>query len=69
MSENQTLYFPCPACGERFAQVEETGEDIHAGEIYHCAGCGGRVVFRALSFEEHVLGQPVRGANVNPNNP
>ena len=69
MSDNQTLYFPCPACGEPFAQVEEPDQDLHAGETCHCAGCGGRVVFRALSFEEHVLGQPVRGANVNHDNP
>ena len=35
MAVKQTLYFPCPGCGARFAQVEETGEDIHAGETYH----------------------------------
>ena len=25
MADKQTLYFPCPGCGARFAQVEETG--------------------------------------------
>ena len=35
MADKQTLYFPCPSCGARFAQVEETGgDDIHAGETY-----------------------------------
>ena len=23
MADKQTLYFPCPGCGARFAQVEE----------------------------------------------
>ena len=51
MADKQTLYFPCPSCGARFAQVEETDEDIHAGETYHCNECGAAVVFVALSME------------------
>ena len=44
MADKQTLYFPCPSCGARFAQVEETDEDIHAGETYTCNECGAAVV-------------------------
>ena len=51
MAGKQTLYFPCPGCGARFAQVEETGEDIHAGETYTCNECGAAVVLVALSME------------------
>ena len=51
MAGKQTLYFPCPGCGARFAQVEEPDEDIHAGETYTCNECGARVVFVALSME------------------
>ena len=51
MADKQTLYFPCPSCGARFAQVEETGEDIHAGETYHCNECGAAVVLVALNME------------------
>ena len=51
MADKQTLYFPCPGCGARFAQVEETDGDIHAGETYHCNECGAPVVLVALSME------------------
>ncbi len=51
MANEQTLYFPCPSCGERFAQVEELDGDIHAGETYTCNECGAAVVFVALSME------------------
>ena len=37
MTTNQTIYFTCPSCDERFAQVEELDRDIHTGEIYHCS--------------------------------
>ena len=40
MADKQTLYFPCPGCGARFAQLEETVDDIHAGETYTCNECG-----------------------------
>ena len=58
MAGKQTLYFPCPGCGARFAQVEETDEDIHAGETYTCNECGAAVVFVALSME--MLADPRR---------
>ncbi len=51
MADNQTLYFPCPSCGARFCQMEETDKDIHAGETYHCNECGAAVVLVALSME------------------
>ena len=53
MTTNQTLFFACPNCDERFGQVEELDKDIHTGEIYRCASCGGRVVFLALTVEEY----------------
>ncbi len=56
MSDNQTLYFPCTACGERFAQVEEPDKDLHTGETYHCNECGAAVVFTALSID--MIGNP-----------
>ena len=37
MTTNQTIYFTCPSCEERFAQVEELDRDLHTGEIYHCS--------------------------------
>ncbi len=51
MADKQTLYFPCPSCGARFARVEEADEDIHAGETYTCNECGAPVVFVALNME------------------
>ncbi len=51
MADTQTLFFPCPSCGARFCQVEETGEDLHAGETYHCNECGAAVVLVALNME------------------
>ncbi len=51
MADTQTLYFPCPSCGARYAQVEEADEDLHAGETYHCSECGAAVVLVALSME------------------
>ena len=48
MADKQTLHFPCPGCGARFAQVEEADEDIHAGETYHCNECSAPVVLVAL---------------------
>ncbi len=53
MTVEQTLFFLCPNCEERFAQVEEPDKDIHAGEIYHCGSCGAQVVFQALAVEDH----------------
>ena len=51
MADKQTLYFPCPSCGDRFAQVEGPDGDIHVGETYHCNECGAAVVLVALSME------------------
>ena len=31
MNRDQTVYFTCPHCDERFAQVEELDKDIHTG--------------------------------------
>ena len=54
MNTNQTLYFTCPHCEERFAQIEEPDKDVHAGEIYHCDSCGVQVIFQAVSPEDYV---------------
>ena len=54
MTTNQTIYFTCPHCEERFAQIEEPDRDVHAGEIYHCNSCGVQVIFQALSAEDYV---------------
>ena len=54
MATEQTLFFTCPHCDERFAQVEEPDGDIHTGEIYHCASCGIQVIFQALTVEDYV---------------
>ena len=51
MAENLSIHFPCPNCGDRFALLADTGGNFHAGENYTCAGCGGEVVFVALSPE------------------
>ena len=51
---DQTLFFACPHCDERFAQVEEPDKDIHTGEIYHCASCGIQVIFQAVSAGDYV---------------
>ena len=50
----QTLFFTCPHCDERFAQVEEFDRDIHTGEIYHCGNCGIQVIFTAMTVEDYV---------------
>ena len=42
--------FRCPNCGVRYSQVEEEF-DLLAGAVYHCASCGGRVVFRVHGLE------------------
>ena len=46
MNREQTVYFTCPHCDGRFAQVEEPDRDIHTGETYHCGSCGIQVVFQ-----------------------
>ena len=51
MAGNLSIHFPCPNCGDKFAVLEEVKGDFHAGETYACAGCGGQVVFVALSLE------------------
>ena len=33
--------------------MEELDGDLHTGETYHCASCGGQVVFKALSIEDY----------------
>ena len=54
MPTEQTLFFDCPHCDERFAQVEEFDKDIHTGEIYHCGSCGIQVIFQAVTVEDYV---------------
>ena len=54
MLTEQTLFFTCPHCDERFAQVEEPDRDIHTGETYHCGSCGIQVVFQAVTVEDYV---------------
>ena len=53
MTIEQTLFFLCPNCDERFARVEEPDKDIHTGEIYHCGNCGVQVTFQALAVEDY----------------
>lgn len=43
--------FRCPNCGVRYSEVAEEDYDLLAGAVYHCASCGGRVVFRVLGLE------------------
>ena len=50
----RALFFTCPHCDERFAQLEEFDKDIHTGEIYHCGSCGIQVVFQAVAAEDYV---------------
>ena len=54
MSREQTLFFDCPHCGERFCTTEEFDRDLHTGEIYHCGSCGIQVVFQAVAAEDYV---------------
>ncbi len=54
MTTNQTLFFTCPHCEERSAQIEEPDKDVHTGESYHCNSCGVQVIFQALSAEDYV---------------
>ena len=56
MAGLQDIQFPCPNCGDATALLADTGGDFHAGETYQCAGCGGPVIFVALSLE--MLGRP-----------
>ena len=49
MAEKLSIHFPCPNCGDKSAVLADTVGDFHAGEA--CAGCGGQVVFVALSLE------------------
>ena len=54
MNRDQTVYFTCPHCDERFARVEEPDRDIHTGETYHCGSCGIQVIFQAVTAEDYV---------------
>ncbi len=54
MNRDQTVYFTCPHCDERFARVEELDRDIHTAGIYHCSSCGIQVIFQAVSAEDYV---------------
>ena len=54
MNRDQTVYFTCPHCDGRFAQVEELDRDIHTAEIYHCGSCGIQVIFQAVTAEDYV---------------
>ena len=49
----QALFFDCPNCDDPFAETKETEIDVHAGATYHCASCGGEVVFLALNVEQY----------------
>ena len=51
MADKLNIQFPCPNCGDRSALLADVVEDFHADETYACAGCGGQVVFVALSLE------------------
>ena len=51
MVEKMNIHFPCPNCGDKSARLEEFNCDFRAGETYTCGGCGGQVVFVALSME------------------
>ena len=70
MPTEQTLFFDCPHCDERFAQVEEFDKDIHTGETYHCGSCGIQVIFQAVTVEDYVPPPRARGdcrfCNPNP---
>ena len=54
MRKDQTIYFQCPTCHERFAQTEVFETEIHMGETYHCNSCGVQVIFQAVSVEDYV---------------
>ena len=54
MATEQTLFFTCPGCEERFCRVEELDRDLHTGEIYHCGECGIQVIFTAVTAEDYV---------------
>ena len=70
MATEQTLFFTCPHCEERFAQVEEPDRDIHTGETYHCGSCGIQVIFQAVSARTTCrppgLGGTATSASRNP---
>ena len=51
MAGKLSIHFPCPNCGDQSACLDEFNGDFHAGKTYTCAGCGGQVVFVALSLE------------------
>ena len=51
MAGKLNIHFPCPNCGDKFAVLAGTVGDFHAGDTNACAGCGGEVVFVALSME------------------
>ena len=53
MTREQTLFFICPDCEERFTKMEEFDSDIHTGEVYHCSNCGIRVIFQAFTLEQY----------------
>ena len=54
MARDQTLFFTCPGCEERFCTTEELDGDLHTGEIYHCCSCGIQVIFTAVTAEDYV---------------
>ena len=60
MAKDEGLYFPCPSCGKRFAEIEETDGDLFAGETYHARCCGAPVVLVALSTEMLASPETVR---------
>ena len=67
----QTLFFTCPHCEERFAQVEEPDKDIHTGETYHCGSCGIQIIFtggdgRGLRAAATRRGGTATSASPNP---
>ncbi len=54
MARDQTVFFTCPGCEERFCTTEEVHGDLHTGETYHCGNCGIQVVFQAVTAEDYV---------------
>ena len=57
----QFVTFSCPHCGEPWASFREQHPDIHAGAIYTCGDCGGRVIGMVMTPTEYAEQFRVRG--------
>ena len=51
MAKDKGLYFTCPACAERFSQIEEMDTDIFADKDYTALCCGARIRIAVLTTE------------------